>query len=420
MSAAAAVAPSSPAQQTEAVAPTPAASAAPAVSVGVAPTVTSTTPVAEATPGPISAGRPARTSLDWRALASMPGVTFSAEEITDASSGTGAMSSAHALRTHSDFAVTLDFEKLMGWSGLTVYAQHKTKTGRNGSGEASFVQNYSNIDADNFRSLGEVFVEQRAFDDRLRVKVGRIDFNSEFAGTDNGGGFLNASMGYSPSIAAAPTFPLPSNGLNVFITPREHLTLAVGVFDGLDGAPAAPGHSSQFQIAQANQTWSLGSRALPGRVGVGYFRHTGLFLASSDADDVEPHLPGTHGLYGTLDQTLWQGAPRSSEDGAARPSIAAFVQLGNSDRNVQAVNAHSGGGLTFSGLWARRSSDVFGLGFTNASWQGGGELISEMYYQLPVLSHLSLMGDWQAVRRSEAGANRWMGSVLSMRTIVSF
>jgi len=244
----------------------------------------------------------ARTSLDWRALLARPGITLGIEEIADASSGTAALADAHAVRTHSSVELALDMDSLAGWSGLTVYAQFKSRNGRNGSGAAAFTQNYSNIDADDFQSFGEVFVEQRLLRDRLRIKAGRLDFNSEFAGTDNGGGFLNASMGYSPSIWAAPTFPLPTSGVNVFVEPREHLTIGVGVFNGLGGAPAAPSRSSRFEIAQANQTWTLGSSTLPGRAGLGYFRHTGLFLATNDDEETAPHLDGTHGWYGTVDQ----------------------------------------------------------------------------------------------------------------------
>lgn len=364
----------------------------------------------------------ARTTLDWRALLARPGITLGIEEIADASSGTAALADAHAVRTHSSFELALDMDSLAGWSGLTVYAQFKSKNGRNGSGAAAFTQNYSNIDADDFQSFGEVFVEQRLLRDRLRIKAGRLDFNSEFAGTDNGGGFLNASMGYSPSIWAAPTFPLPTSGVNVFVEPREHLTIGVGVFNGLDGAPAAPSRSSRFEIAQANQTWTLGSSTLPGRVGLGYFRHTGLFLAANDDEETAPHLDGTHGWYGAVDQTLWHGAMRSTGGDAepTRSSIGAFAQFGHGDAGVQSVHSHRGGGLTFSGLSSRRPDDMIGVGLTSASWNGGGEFIGEVYYQLPVIAHLSVVADWQRVRRREARASQWLGSVFTMRTIVSF
>lgn len=371
--------------------------------------------------GPIASGRPARTT-DWRSLLALPGVTLAFEDITDASSGTSTMSAADAVRTHSSIELNVNFDSLIGWHGLSVYAQHKSKTGRNGSGEGAFTQNYSNIDADDFRALGEVFVEQRLFNDRIRMKVGRLDFNSEFAGTDNGGSFLNASMGFSPSIAAAPTFPLPTGGVNLFVVPNEQWSFAVGSFNGLDGAPAVEGRTSRFEIAQANRTWTIAGGE--GRLGLGAFRHTGLFVASSasidEMSEAEPSIAGTRGWYATLDQTLWQGAARKRGDNESAASLAAFVQAGHSDERVQGVHAHHGGGLTLTGASSRRAEDVIGVGVTNAAWTGGGEFISELFYSAPVLPHLSLVADWQRVRRRELSSSRWMGSVVTLRTVLSF
>ncbi len=358
--------------------------------------------------------------FNWRALASLPGVHLAATEITDASTGTNAMADAHALRTHSNLELRVTFDSLIGWNGLTMYAQHKTKTGRNGSGSASLVQDFSNIDADDFRAFGEVFLEQRLFDDRLRIKAGRLDFNTEFAGTIHGAAFLNASMGFSPAITAAPTFPLPTEGLNVFVSPTSDLTVGVGVFNGLDGAPAALGATSRFHIAQVHQQWQMGADALDGRLGVGAWRHTGLFLGTADDPDTDPHVPGTGGWFATLDQTLWRGAKRGEGDDDQRAAIAGFAQFGHADPSVQAVHSHQGGGVTLSGLWARRASDVVGLGVTNATWGNGHERIHEVFYQLPVTSHVSLVGDWQRVGRWDDGSQPLRGNVFTLRTILSF
>ena len=302
------------------------------------------------------------------------------------------MAGARALRTDNNVSIALDFNSLVGWRGFRAYAQHKTRTGRNGSDEASFVQNYSNIDAADFYSFGEVFVEQKLFNDKLRVKVGRLDFNAEFAATDHSGSFLNA---------------------------RDNLTLSVGIFDGSPSAPGSTANGSRFQIAQANQSWSLGRHQLAGRFGVGAWRHTGLFLGADDADDTEPHVQGTRGWYSTVDQTLWQGATHE-EGGDAKPVIAAYGQVGRAPPGVQAVHEHEGAGLTFSGLFARRASDLFGLGVTHAAWARGHETIGEIYYQLPIVSHLSVVADYQSVRRHVSAFDMRSGSVCTMRTILAF
>ena len=360
-----------------------------------------------------------RAPIDWRTLVSHPGVTFSAEEITDASAGSAAFTGARSLRTHSNLELTLDMDSLVGWRGLTIYAQHKTKTGRNGSGEAAFVQNFSNIDADDFRAMGEVWVEQRLLQDRLSIRAGRVHFNSIFAGTDNGASFLNASMGFSPSIVAAPTFPLPTLGVEATVSPWAMFNVSVGLFNGLDGAPAAEGGTSRFQIAQANQQWTLGGSQLAGRLGTGAWRHTGLFSAMGTSIDDAPDIEGTNGWYATLDQTLWQGRSRDG-DTSNHAAVSAFAQIGTANPTVQSVHAHRGGGLTMSGLLSARPNDVIGVGFTTASWGTGRETIGELFYQLPVSSHLSLVGDLQRVSRLDGSGARAYGNVATMRTVLTF
>jgi hypothetical protein len=300
-----------------------------------------------------------RAPLEWRTLVSHPGVTFGVKEITDASAGSSAFSGARSLRTHSN-------------------------TERNGSGEAALVQNFSNLDADDLRAMGEVWVEERVLQDRVSLKAGRIDFNSVFAGTDNGGAFLNASMGFSPTIVAAPTFPLPTWGVEATVSPWSLFNVGVGVFDGLGG-----------------------------------WRHTGLFSARDADPDAAPTVPGTDGWYATLDQTLWQGRSR---DGNAdnHASVAAFAQFGALTPTVQAIHAHHGGGLTVSGLLAARPSDLIGIGVTHASWGTGRETIGELFYQLPVTSHLSLVADAQRVRRLDGPGLPAYGDVVMMRPVPSF
>ena len=208
--------------------------------------------------------------------------------------------------------------------------------------------------------------------------------------------------------------------MNVFVVPGKNLTVGAGVFNGIDGAPALAGGSSRFQIAQATQQWSVGAAELRGRVGVGAWRHTGVFASVHAAEDAAPDLEGTRGWYATLDQTLWQGAQREGETDEDRPSVAMFAQFGCADARVRAVAAHQGAGFTFSGVVPGRSSDLIGVGRTHASWSGGRETITEMCYQLRVTSHLSFVGDMQHVTRRDAVGDRVHGIVPTLRTVVTF
>jgi porin len=360
-------------------------------------------------------GAPAA-AINWRALASIPGVKLSASQIGDYSRGTGAAAAAYGSRQLNVVGVSLDLDTLAHLKGLKAFVQHKWRGGRDASAGGAFVQPYSNIDTDNFHAFGEVWLEQSLFGDRVRVKAGRIDFNTEFATTDHGGGFINSSMGYSPSITAAPTYPLPSNALNLFVKPTGSTQVGVAEFDGLGGAPARAGGSSRFRIAQVNQTWVLGARGLAGRLGAGAWQHTGLFSRAGADPDAAPDHRGTRGWFATIDQDLWQGGSAS----ATPPTIGIFAQLGSANRAVDAISGHAGGGVTFSHMWARRPDDQFGVGTTHVRYVGGREGIQEAYYQAALFAHLQLTADLQHVSRPAIGSNGRFGTVGSLRTVILF
>lgn len=349
----------------------------------------------------------------------LPGLTTEFTDISDMSGGTSGMRAAHGARTHTIVNATLDLEQFAGWKGATLFAQHKIKRGANGSGAAGLMQNHSNIDADDFKAAGEIWIEQTLFHDVLRVKAGRLDFNSEFAGTDNGGSFLNASMGYSPAIAAAPTFPLPINALNVIVTPREGSRVSLGGFDGTDGAPALPGSSSRFYIGQFSQSWSRGDgHAFDGRVSLGSWHHTGMFTTADATDEAEPTVHGTGGWYGTMDLTLWRGA--ASDSGADdAPTAAMFLQVGRGNPRISAVDVHQGLGVVTSGFIPLRHADALGFGVTHASWSGGRETIGEAFYQAPLNAHFTLVADLQHVHHLDGFGQR-SGFIPNLRTIVKF
>lgn len=355
----------------------------------------------------------------WRERLEQRGVSLELAHITDASSSTRALSAARSVRTYGSADLTVHLDSLIGLRGLTVFVQYEAKSGRNVSEAAEVWQNVSNIDAEDFHELGEIWAEQRLFSERVRVKAGRLDFNKEFAGTVFGGDFLNASMGYSPSITAAPTYPLPSLGANAFVSPTKSLSIGVGVFNGIDGAEAAPGQSSLFEIAQATQQWALRGSHLAGQLGFGAWRHTGMFRAIDAADDAPAEVARIRGWFATLDQELWHGSQRSDADDD-HATIAAFAQAGRADPRAQAIYTHAGGGLTFSGMVPLRVSDVIGVGVTRASLRAGREIVTEAFYQLPVTSHFALEADVQRVSRQDWGAERRLGIVSTLRTIIRF
>jgi len=147
-------------------------------------------------------------------------------------------------------------------------------------------------------------------------------------------------------------------------------------------------------------------------------------LPASDADcsrraSAGARQPKLHGKpwYVTLDQELYRA---SHGDTGTAPTVAAFVQMGRSDRHVDAIHEHLGGGIVLSGVVPGARRSVIGLGGTHATWQNGHESIGEVYQQWPLFGGLTLIVDLQRVHHLDVQGGRRVGNVFTMRSVLTF
>ncbi len=137
-----------------------------------------------------------------------------------------------AFRYLLDLTLALDTEKLVGLEGGTAFADFQIQHGKNGSNDVGDAQGISNVDADGFEQLARLWYQQGFWDGAVRVKIGKVDSNTEFAYVENGARFLNSSFGHSPNIVSMPTYPDPATSANVFVSPGAGLSAGFGVYDG--------------------------------------------------------------------------------------------------------------------------------------------------------------------------------------------
>jgi carbohydrate-selective porin OprB len=228
------------------------------------------------------------------------------------------------------------------------------------------VQVVDNLTADGRTQLAELWYQQSLWDDRVRIRVGKINANGDFAATANGVSFLNSSMGISPTVLAIPKYPDPALGAQVWVEPNEHLYLGAGIFDGATQAGITTGDhapttlfgapSDLFYIGEAGLKWNLPGGTLHGRAGVGGWHHTGDFARFDGSVD-----HGASGFYVVVDQAVWREHPDDKEDGQG---IGAFFQFGWADENVSPIAEHIGAGAIWTGAIPTRDADVIGLGVT--------------------------------------------------------
>jgi porin len=267
------------------------------------------------------------------------------------------------------------------------------------------LQIFGKLNAPPYLQLFEFWYQQELFDGKLRLKVGKADANSEFSVIDNGLPFLNSSTQVSPTVFLLPTTPDPMPGAAVFLGPNEswyasfaayYANQSVG-FGNFVGHPqnAQLSESGAFLIGEAGLRWRqapwLGEE---GNLKLGAWGHTGTF---SELDGSEQR--GVYGFYAILDQTLWQPAAEWGGDRGLR----IFLEYGRTQRSVNPIDEHIGGGATWTGPAVSRPDDIAGfcLQYAHMSPEAGlpeaYELALEVFYRLPITRGVTFMPDLQYI-----------------------
>ena len=335
-----------------------------------------------------------------------------------------------ATRNLLDLRLLYDTKAGFGFNGGTASIDFQNQAGRNGTGFVGDVQGFDNIDADGRTQISELWYQQRLFDDRLRIKIGKVDANTEFAFPDFGGGFINSSIGHSPTITALPTYPDGASSANLFVYPTRWSYLGAGVYDGslLDGVqtgsygPARLFHSGEsfFYIAEAGARWHFKDQTLPGHFGIGGHYHSGIFETFDGGNQ-----RGASGLYLTLEQKLFH---RRFYDKTNPEGLYAEFQYGHADRHVSKVVDYVSGGLVFTGPYEKTNPDSIGVAVeaahltdaVGAGFTRSFETDVEAYYNFQATSYLAIKPDLEYILNPGGSASVKDAIVLTLRGTLSF
>lgn len=285
-----------------------------------------------------------------------------------------------------DLFATVDLEKWIGCEGGRWAVLFQNHAGINGHSLAGDEQFFDQVDASpnpQRSQISELWYEQKLFDDRVRLKIGKVDANNEFAFVESGSDFAHGAFGNAPTIFLLPTYPDPACGVNLFVYPTESTYVGAAMYDGSAAYGYQPGRAGPARLLSGNAPlfWigEAGVRyELPGgrngRFCAGYWYSSATFdevdelrEESIDVDGVTTEvlfgrlqsIRGVDGLYLTCEQTLWREYPDDVDD---RQGIRAFYQFGNSDPRVTIFQFYNGAGLTWTGMPDGRDHDVIGLG----------------------------------------------------------
>lgn len=320
----------------------------------------------------------------------------------------GGVSRSAATRSATDFNVTFDSAKLLKYEGGTLFADFYS-TDMHDRPDTGAVQSISSLETgDNVDEVAELWYEQVLFDGVLRIKLGKVDANGEFAFTGPAGQFMSGSAAVSPNLLGMPTWPDPAVGVNVFVYPAEGWYVGGGWYDGalgVDGIHTGRRGPSTFLGDEQSDDWYfIGETGLTwerlfgglerGRAGVGAWHHTGEWERFDGGTD-----EGTTGFYVVGEQLLWDSTAQDAEDDRG---LWFFGQYSYADGDVSEIEHHIGGGLVLNGTFPGREGDSAGLYLSHviltddeAAGLGGDETVLEINYKFMVTPFFSVQPDLQ-------------------------
>jgi len=314
---------------------------------------------------------------------------------------------ADAYRGLFSLSLTVDTEAAGLWKGGTFFLNFQEIHGRDISERhVGDLQALNNDDAPRRTQLAEYWYEHSLLNDKLRIKLGKMDANADFGYVDFGLEFINSSAGINP-VLPIPTYPDPALGVAVFVEPVEWLYVAGGVYDA-NGLGDRTGFDTTFHNRNDSVTivemgvrpsWSVGGQVLPGTYRIGGWYHSGdwdVFF-----DDRDGQLPprthrGNAGVYLDFDQCIYRENPEVEDDAQG---LGIFFQFAWAPSAYNEISSYYGFGAQYVGLLPTRDEDVTGVGLFHTSLSGRLQALESRFSETAIeLFHKFQWTPWFSIK----------------------
>lgn len=321
-----------------------------------------------------------------------------------------------------DIVFEADMEKLVGWTGAQVHVYGLYNNGKSISDLAGDAQAVSNIETGTQAlRLYEAWIDQK-IGEKLSVKAGLYDLNSEFDALDAAGIFVSSPHGIGTDFAQSgrngpSIFPSTSLAARVQWQPSDGWAARTAVLDGVPGDPAHPGRTV-IKLGKGDGALLVGELEAPfggGKLLLGRWQYTARF----DRNDGSGTGKGNAGTYVRGEFPLIDQAERE---------VDAFFRLGTAAGRFNMFDGFASGGLKFSGWVPGRDEDEFGIAlaaaFTSDSYRaatgaGSSEVAIEATYRAPIAPWLSLQPSLHYIRNPSADPGVADALVLGLRAEAS-
>lgn len=302
-----------------------------------------------------------------------------------------------------DLLTRIDFDALAGWRGLDLLFHAKGQYARDGNAKLGALSNpIDDADFDEAIYVAQLWLEQRLWNDRLRLRFGYLDqqvlFDRNAYANSEDRQFLATFLDNDPVVPLAVGL-----GAALILSPFEGVELAVAAADA-DNAPRRPGFDTAFDgLGSVTGYWELslrtqlGACSLPGTYRLGGFVDGRAKPRWGSARSDRGHL----GAYLSFDQLAYREGPEGEE------GLGLFARFAYADPAVNRIAWFWSAGLQYLGLLPRRGEDVLGV----AVYQAIGsrryreavaprfrrETGIELYYRIAALPWLAVTPDLQYI-----------------------
>ena len=298
----------------------------------------------------------------------------------------------------------LDTGKAGLWENGTFYLSLEHVSGRNPSEtQVGDWQWFDWISGDRKRNqVSEFWYKHTFFDERLWVKLGKMDANYDFNYIEYSMEFINSSAALNPTIPM-PSYPWQDWGGVAGINPADWFSCNFGIYQGKNEGSRSIGNTlddlrGPMLIVEPSFKYGLGG--LPGMINVGAWWNGRSFDAYHNNPSHHETYGKAYGLYGFWQQLLWK-EDRGNEE--CTQGIGIYAQYGWAPKDRYQIEDFVGGGVRWEGAIPNRDADVLGLGVFNVyfSDQAGftehSETAVELFYKAKITGWMSLQPDVQYI-----------------------
>lgn len=331
---------------------------------------------------------------------------------------------------HTEARLTLDLDKLFGWSDASAFVLYHSDLGSKFN--TNYVGSFSGVDnievGTNTAQFYQAWLQKNLLDNHVSLLTGLYAVDSEFYVTETSGLFIQPPYGIASDFAQAglngpPIFPLGALAARVkLISPDESFYVQAALTDGVPGDPDRP-HGTHIKFGDGDGTLSIvefgytpqekdklsdadskqESAEIFNKTAIGFWRYTAEF----DAIDGAASRHHNQGAYLIAERSLWIEPSQPSQ------GLAGFVRLGIASESVNQADWTSSVGLRYHGLITGRDDDIAGLAVTvshagdkyrHASTSAHQETSVEATYRAQITSYLSIQPTLQFIDKPNMDA----------------